>query len=199
MAGRSRFRALDVEMWRRTREALECVKGQPEPTPLEFAVEWLERPATLKALAMDVSVVLGFEVTYGRMMSYLAELAGGDAERDSKLDAARVRASHSYAEEAVDLLDAASTLPGDVAKAAAQAKSRQWMAERYNPARFGVQRGTNVHISIGNLHLDALKAFRPPALVSGDTINPATLVPPSNKSAAPQVEDAQEVSIEPCA
>ena len=196
MAGRARFRALAVELERRTRESFEDVPHAEPATALDFVAEWIESGQTCKTLALDLSLATHTEVTYPRLMAYLRDCFG-ESKRDTILDAARVRASHSLAEDAIDIVDAAGDTSAEVAKAASRAKSRQWMAERYNPARFGVQRGTTISISVGSLHLDALRAPTAAALVSSDSIGARALLPLNNMNDNAQVVDAEEVSVTP--
>ena len=35
--------------------------------------------------------------------------------------------------------------------------TRQWMAERYNPSKYGQSKGVSVSVTVGSLHLDALR------------------------------------------
>ncbi len=119
---------------------------------------WIERGQTVKALALDLSKSLKpIEITYDGLMRYLRDKFTTEAV-ESSMDTARVRASHSMAEDALRIVDAKAESQQDVSRAASRARARQWMAERYNPQRFGSQKGVNVALSITSLHLSALQA-----------------------------------------
>jgi hypothetical protein len=71
-------------------------------------------------------------------------------------------------EEAAQLADDAEATPAGVQKAGLQVRTRQWMAERFDPQMFGEKNG-QVNVNIGQLMLEALR--QPPpvrALVAGD-------------------------------
>lgn len=161
MAGRARFHALKAELERRTRDIFE---DDADKNHLDYVCERVENATTTKAVAAELSVSLGHEVTFARMMAYLRECFG-DAETDQRIASARTRASHLLPEEGKELVDAAGLTPAEVAKAGQQARQRNWMAERYNPQAYGQSKGVSVSISIGSLHLDALRAA--PRIVTG--------------------------------
>lgn len=157
MAGRARLLALKDELDKRTTDYFVDDDEGVTRSHLDYVCAWYEDGQTGKALALSLSNSLKLAVTYEALMRYLRNQFGTETA-DRALDSARVRASHSMAEEAVELVDNAAEFAPAVAKASAQARSRQWMAERYNPQRFGTQKGVSVNVSIGSLHLDALRA-----------------------------------------
>jgi hypothetical protein len=188
MAGRARYTAITEELLKRVRDTFDPEpEGQLQPSSLDYVCHWMESGKTAKALAADLSKHLPFECDYAMLMRYLRNQYG-DEKTDQALDAVRARASHSLAEDALDLIDKAD---GDsssaVSKAAAQARSRQWMAEKYNPSRFGQKQTTNVSISIGGLHLDALRAV--PNRVTGGQIGVV------HNTVLPGVAEAQHVAL----
>lgn len=184
MAGRARLQALKDELDQRVRRTFdtddsEAWKGNAPPSHLDYVCAWYESGKTGKALALDLATKLKLDVTYESLMRYLRN-AFGDAATEQALSSARVRASHCMAEEAIEIVDDADeTTKAGVSKALARARSRQWMAERYNPSTFGQSKGVNVAISLPGLYLDALKArpntvtggVQQPALPSGDTVD----------------------------
>lgn len=171
MAGRARFHALQAELDRRL--AIVFEDETDDKTALDYVCERVECGTTTKALALELTLSLPFEVTYARLMAHLRERYG-DAETDQRIDAARVRASHLLAEEGLELVDNAQLTAAGVAKASSQAKQRNWMAERYNRERYGSSKGVNVSISVGELHLAALKAA--PVRVTGGAQQPITVI-----------------------
>lgn len=155
MAGRARTKALAAELDRRIDQAFEGWEDTT-PTHLDYVCLRVENGTTTKDIAAELSRSLGFEVTYAQMMNYLRkETVGRDSE--AEIDSARARASHFLVDESKELVDAAS--PMTVQVASARAKQRNWMAERYNPQRFGQSKAVNVAISLSTLHLTALQAI----------------------------------------
>lgn len=155
MAGRARRNALIALLEHLTRATFE---DEPDKTHLDYVCERIECGTTTKQLCAELTPTLGHELTYARLIAYLAQTFGEGAT-DERIDSARARASHLFAEEGLEIVDAAPTdSSAGVSKAMARAKQRQWMAERYNPARFGSQKGVSVSISVGHLHLAALQA-----------------------------------------
>lgn len=159
MAGRARYQALTDELSRRVIDTFDPdPEDNPQPSTLDYVCHWMECGKTAKALAADLSNALPFECDYAMLMRYLRNTFGEQAAEQA-IDASRTRASHSLAEDALDLIDNADRDSSSaVSKAAAQARSRQWMAEKYNPSRFGQKVQQSVSISVSALHLEALRA-----------------------------------------
>ena len=79
-------------------------------------------------------------------------------ERKEAVLRARKLKAEKLAEEALDIADQADeTSIGGVNKARLQVETRKWMASKLNPDDFGDKSGPQVNISIGDLHLQALK------------------------------------------
>ena len=163
MAGRARLAALTDELSKRT---LDCFDIDPidvtlgsvqRPSHLEYVSAWVERGQTIKDLAKDLADSLRIDITYDALMRYLRQ-SFGEQETDAALSQARARASHAMAEEALAIVDAPAVDKTDVARAASRARSRQWMAERWNQAQYGSQKGVSVNVSVSSLHLSALQA-----------------------------------------
>lgn len=173
MAGRARLQALKDELDKRVAvtfdtDDADAWKGDAPPSHLDYVCAWYESGKTGKALAADLQQKLKHDVTYESLMRYLRNSFGNEAT-ESALSEARVRASHSLAEASMQIVDDADeTSKSGVAKAMARARTRQWMAERYNPSTFGQKQQTNVAISITGLHLDALRA-RPNTVTGGSS------------------------------
>ena len=154
MAGRARAKALAEALQARTTEYFEA---DPTQTTLDYVADWVESGNTLKELAASLSTALEHEVTYARLMACLTEQHGAGPV-EARLKASRARASHSMAEQAIQLVDAPADSNVDVSRAASRARTRQWLAEKWNRAEYGQQRDVSVSISVGSLHLDALRA-----------------------------------------
>jgi len=163
MAGHSRRAAVLAELERRTRdtfgEADDDSADTPAPTPLDYVCHWLENAGTLKALAAEIEAKLHVEVSPSFLQRCLWA-RHGEGETDSAISQARVRASHMYAEDALAIVDEPADTQVEVSRAASRARSRQWLAEKYNPRAFGASKEANVTINIGSMHLAALQAQR---------------------------------------
>lgn len=158
MAGRARHHALTEELERRTKDVFDPdPEDAVQPTSLDYVCHWIESGQTSKALAADVSQSLPFTVDYAGLMRYL-NVVHGEENVAKAIETARVKSSFALAEEALAIVDEKAETSAEIARAASRARSRQWMAERYNQQRFGQNKGVNVQINVGELHLDALRA-----------------------------------------
>ncbi len=164
MAGRARTQALKAEIQRLTVDYFDidpvdvAIGAQTVPSHLDYVCAMVESGTSTTKQATALSDSLGFPVTYERLLAYLREEHGRN-EVESSLRAARLRASHCMAEEALDLVDAPQSDSVGVQRARNRAHSRHWLAERYNPEAFGQSKGVNVSISVTQLHLQALQAI----------------------------------------
>jgi hypothetical protein len=127
MAGRARTRAIIEELEKRTRQYFDTEDGPK--TPLDYVCARVEDRTTVKAIAKELSDTLHDDVTYDRVMAILRTQNGADAA-DAAIDLARARASHSLAEESLEIVDAYADTTVDVSRAASRARSRQWLAQR---------------------------------------------------------------------
>ena len=192
MAGRTRYKALADELALRTRRTFE---DDPQATSLDYVCHWIENGQTAKALATDITVSLRsypvpFDVDYALLMRHLRHEYGdeGDNGVTARVEQARSRASHCLAEESLDIVDAPAETQTEVSRAASRARSRQWLAQAWNQRSYGQQKGVSVSLSIGSLHLDALKA-RPQQAIARVTGLPALpALPPVRNT--PPTDDA---------
>jgi hypothetical protein len=76
-------------------------------------------------------------------------------DRKNAVLSARKLKAEKLAEDAMDIADCASS--SAVNKARLQVDTRKWMASKLDPEGFGEKSNTEVNISIGDLHLQALK------------------------------------------
>lgn len=184
LAGKPRRKAIVTELEFRTREYFEIESGAPCPhTHLDYACEWLANGGTMVELAAEMSITLGFHVFGGQIRTYLGEVWPSECE--SALSRARARGAHALAENALELVDAPAGDQTEVSRAASRARVRHWTAERWNRGEFAGQQAASVSISIGTLHLDALRAPKSIAL------------PSEPVSSGHLLADAQEVVITP--
>lgn len=156
MTGRRRFHAVSDELEKRTKAAFEPEVGdEVQPTTLDFVCYWIESGRTMKALAKELEDCLPFDVDYGFLMRHLYKIYG-DSTVDQRIDAARTKSADVYAEESLDITDERAQTPMDVNRNASRARSRQWLAEKWNAGKYG-QKAVTVQVSIGELHLNALR------------------------------------------
>lgn len=152
MAGQPRKRAVATELEIRARNVAE----DESYTVLDYVVDWTESGKTLTKLATEISKATGHDISIAILNSVLRN-AYGDAAIE-RVQAARKVGAHTMVDDAIDLVDNASTSSSeDLRKADMQAKVRQWTAERFNPDAFGSQKGVKVQINVGVLHLDAMR------------------------------------------
>lgn len=79
-----------------------------------------------------------------------------DSERWERYQEARRVGAHVLAEQALEIVDDATSETISVDRE--RARIRQWLAERANPKDFGKEgAGVNLQLSIGDLHLQAVK------------------------------------------
>lgn len=188
MAGRARHHALIEELAKRTCATFE---EEPEATSLDYVCYRIEGRTTTKALAFELQEAITYPVDDALLMRHLRSQYGAAA--DPAIDAARARASHSLVEEGLELVDAPAETMMDVSRAASRARQRNWMAERYNPSKYGQSKGVSVSVTVGSLHLDALKYVS--TLVTG-SVQPALPSPAHNTEVVGQVIAVDGVSVE---
>lgn len=151
MAGQPRRRAIAVELDIRTRNSCD-----EDETELDYVSQWVEGGKTLIKLATEIGEASGFDVTVPALASYLRSKFGQAAV--DRITSARKASAHTLVEEALEIVDGATATTEGLRHADMRAKSRQWMAERYNRAELGGDRQPVVQINIATLHLDAMRA-----------------------------------------
>lgn len=147
MAGQPKRRAMVEALEARTREYFE---DDPTQTILDYVACWIEDGKTIDQLATQLDCP-------PQWISRSLRNRFGEEATDARLVASRARASHQIAEAALTLSDAPAETSVDVARNGLGARTRQWLAERWNPQQYGQRQQTNVAISITSLHLDALR------------------------------------------
>lgn len=99
-------------------------------------------------------------VSRGAMMLWLVHADGKLSEegRDARKQAmsrAREESAAALEDDVLDIADSADSETASVARI--RMGARQWLASVRDPARYGKSSGTTVHISMGQLHLHALR------------------------------------------
>lgn len=96
---------------------------------------------------------------YGCTRSYVSRALNANEEYKRALEQARAEAADALVEEGlhmVDQLDGNST-SNEIAATREKVNWRKFMAGSYNQNKYGTRPQTNVTLSIGDLHLDALR------------------------------------------
>lgn len=97
---------------------------------------------------------------------------GGD-ERKARLKAARKISAHSLAEDAGEVLDSLADeqviTSADVSLASSRARYKQWLAGMRNREDYGEKAGVEINLSVGELHLDALRRHSADAIAARPT------------------------------
>ncbi len=173
MAGQPKRRAMREELERRTRDYFE---GDPVPTVLNYVTCRLEDGTTIADIAKEISNTLGHDVPRQWVSEYVHNFS---AEAAESVRTARSRASHSWAEKAIDAVDAQAYDSVGVARANNRSRVYLRMAEAADSGSYAQQKGSTIAISIGSLHLDALRAHAGEVTsgvqqgrIEGECINP---------------------------
>lgn len=127
-----------------------AISNQSVPTHLDYVCCWIEDGQTINELADALKCPPQW------IGAHLRKTFGEEAA-DARLVASRARASHQIAEKALSVSDEKAETSTDVARNGLRARSRQWLAERWNPQQYGQKQQTNVSISVTSLHLTALQ------------------------------------------
>lgn len=154
MAGQPKKRVVAAELERRAQEIAD--ERTPSPTILDYAEHYVSSGSSLAKLADEIGGALGMDVQ--REMVRRLVYACDEERAEERLTRARTRGADGLAEQAVDLIDLAPLERDAISKARAQSEVRQWLASRWNRERYGDSKAPSVVISIGSLHLDALRA-----------------------------------------
>lgn len=84
------------------------------------------------------------------------------AENSAAFTRARARAADDLAAETLEIADNVEEDPVAIQKAKLRSDNRKWIAAKWDAARYGDQKqGVNVNISLGELHLRAVKTVKP--------------------------------------
>jgi len=151
MAGRPKQRRIISLLERLASEELD-----DEPSALAYACAWLSDGKTVQALADHLTNLAGEPVHRGWLTPVLLKLA---PNAEQQMNEARRRSSHALVEDAQAIVDTAAAEPTreGIAAAKVQADIRTWRAARYDRDTFGDKATHSVELSLGDLHLDALR------------------------------------------
>ena len=169
MAGSPVKRRMAAELENRTRARW---PDDATKTHLDYCADWQSNGLLLRRLAAELNV------SPSMLSEYLRLNYGAPRVRET-MTRAREDAAHQLAEQSVEVVDGATA--NNASLAAAQARSRQWLASSWNREDYGQKGGASVTINVGSLMLEAL---RQPIAAPATAILPAI------------VEDAHDVSIE---
>lgn len=147
MAGKPKRTAMIAELDRLTRAEL----GEGA-THLDYADLWVSSGGTILGLARKLGEGCGLEIYREALSKYLTSLP---APPTGTLAQARARGAHALIDESIEIADSATN--DDAQASALRVKTRQWIAERWNPVDLGVAKGPSVTVNIGTLMLEALR------------------------------------------
>lgn len=151
LAGRPKQRALAAELEKRARE--EIGDGA---TALDYVVAWVASGKTQLKLVEEISQIAGMEIMHATMAKWLRDKFGEDAT--IRLEAARRDGAHVMVEDARGIIeDADNSSREKLQHAKMKADIRTWIAGKYNRDHYGDNKSTNISISVGGLHLAALR------------------------------------------
>jgi len=152
MAGRQKPKRIVTLLGRLAEEELDL----DSPNALDYAVAWLADGKTVQQLADHLTKLAGEPVHRGWLTPVLLKLA---PNAEQQMNDARRRSSHALVEDAQAIVDTAAAEPTreGIAAAKVQADIRTWRAARYDRETFGDKATHAVEISLGDLHLDALR------------------------------------------
>lgn len=96
---------------------------------------------------------------YGASRAYISRTLNAVPEYKTALEAAREEAADALVEEGLELVDAlnANSTANEISVTREQVTHRKFMAGSFNQNRYGTRPQNNVTISIGDMHLSALK------------------------------------------
>lgn len=155
-----------------------------EATLLDYAADWIAAGRSVQALAESLAAELETSVSRPLVSSILHNAA---PDASNRLDAARREAAEALVEEATQIADACEPTAGAAAAARLQVGTRQWLAERFAPERFG-QKGNavQVNLSVGALMLDTL---RQPIVAEISVPDQPALIPSAAESVEYQIAE----------
>jgi len=97
---------------------------------------------------------------FGVSRQLLSTTLNKTPEHRTALQNAKKQRGETYAEQALQIIDQVEENPNSIAKAREQAGIRKWLAGVSDPDTYGQKQHPAINISVGDLHLAALKAPR---------------------------------------
>lgn len=131
--------------------------GTPKERQLLVVIEATGGWDSVYSAIADGALVREIAAKFGVSRHWFTRVARSDPERAKLWDEAMKARGDAMAEEAVQIADDADEKsPGGVQKAKLRAELRQWLAAVDN-ARYRRAQGPQVSVTIGRLHIDALR------------------------------------------
>lgn len=96
------------------------------------------------------------ELGVGKRVLY--EWLEAEPRRAGLLSRARARAAHVLAEEALVISDEVDSDATEIARARLRVDTRKWLAGKWNAAQYGDQKGVQVNVNVGDMHLTAVRS-----------------------------------------
>ena len=87
----------------------------------------------------------------------LSTILNKTPEHRTALQNAKRQRGETYAEQALQIVDQVDENPNSIAKAREQAGIRKWLAGVSDPDTYGQKQHPQIQISVGDLHLSALR------------------------------------------
>lgn len=153
-----------AELERRTRDTFE----DDTSTHMDYVDQWLASGQTLAALAQALADKTGFDIMRESVARYLRDAFGQDVSGRQAI--ARARGAHALVDATLSIADERVLTNDDNGRNRNRIAARQWAAERWNKDELAQQRGPIVAISVGSMHLDALRVrvYEQPAIATED-------------------------------
>lgn len=148
MAARPKERKLKAALLRRARAELGT-----SATIADFVAGWVEDGRTISDLARSMEAEMGESCS----RSWLSGVLNRAPEDKARITAARAEAAYALVEQALEIADEPADSTVDVQRNRLRAETRNRIAGWWNRDFCGEQRA-QVNVSIGQLHLDALRA-----------------------------------------
>lgn len=160
---------------------IERLAAESEMTPLEWVLNFTEQGHTFTALSEGLTRATKVEVSRKVVREYIESLAPDAA---AQVERARVQGGRALLDQTIPIADSAT--PDDHQVAKLRIETRRYVAGVFDPST-RENKGMNVSISIGAMHLDALRHINAEASA---VISPG----PDVQSIPSQVVEAIEVS-----
>lgn len=97
---------------------------------------------------------------FGCSRVLLSRLVDADPEVRKAVAAARLLRAEKWADETLEIADSVLPDKDEVARAKVRIETRKWLAAVDDPERYGRTAQTQVNLSIGELHLNALRRMQ---------------------------------------
>jgi hypothetical protein len=151
LSGQPVKRLIVAELERRA--ALQATPQEPF-SALDYIHDYIAAGSTMMALADELGTAMKRRVNAGVITTWVHRTPEGRAT----LAQARALAAHSFAEEALQIVDDADEDKTALLKARLRAEQRMQLASKWNRSVYGVEAPqVNVALNLGALQIDALR------------------------------------------